>query len=149
MRGAGERACYNDLPNEMERAGRLLSTLKEAQRALSREQMAAAAWSAAVGQRLARRTRTAGMVRERLVVLVEDELWRRNLHALRGQILSNLAGLLGEMAPREIKFRTGVPRRPVQSEGLARQAAPADEADRIADPVLNYIYRQSRRKAGA
>jgi predicted nucleic acid-binding Zn ribbon protein len=133
----------------MERAGRLLSTLEAAQRALPREQLAAAAWSAAVGRRLARRTRPAGMVRDRLVVEVEDELWRRNLHALRGQVLSNLAELLGESAPREVEFRVATPRRPVQSETAARPAAPLDEADRIADPVLSYIYRQSRRKAGA
>jgi predicted nucleic acid-binding Zn ribbon protein len=133
----------------MERAGRLLSTLKAAQRALTREQMAMAAWGAAVGLRLARRTRPAGMVRERLVVEVEDDLWQRNLHALRGQILSNLADLLGENAPREIEFRVGAPRRPVQSETTPREGAGADEADRIADPVMRYIYRQSRRKAGA
>jgi predicted nucleic acid-binding Zn ribbon protein len=133
----------------MERAGRLLSKLKPAQRALTREQMAAAAWTAAVGKRLANRTRPAGMVRDRLVVEVEDSLWQRNLHALRGQILTRLEELLEDNAPREIEFRIGVPRRPAQSAATARPAAALDEADRIADPVMSYIYRQSRRKVGA
>ena len=49
---------------------------------------------------------------------------------------------------RRIEFRIGIPRRPVQSAPSA-QPLFADEADRIADPVLSYLYRQSRRKAGA
>ena len=83
-----------------------------------------------------------GLVRERLVVEVEDAMWQRNLHGLRGQILAKLNELLGAEAPSDIEFRIGVPRRPPQREELS-----ADEADMIGDPVMARIYKISRRKA--
>jgi hypothetical protein len=136
----------------MEHAGRSFARSKAARACLTAEERALAAWPAAVGKRLAGRTRAVGLVRERLVVEVEDALWQRNLHTLRFQILANLSGYLGDDAPREIEFRIGVPRRPPRRETSA-PVSPAgaldDEAARIADPVLRRIYLVSRRKAGA
>ena len=126
----------------MERAGRSFAQLKAARTCLSAEEWARAAWPAAVGKRLALRTRVFGLVRERLVVEVEDAMWQRNLHGLRGQILAKLNELLGAEAPSDIEFRIGVPRRPPQ-----REERSADEADMIGDPVMARIYKISRRKA--
>ena len=129
----------------MERAASLLTRLKS--RNLPVEDIARAAWPQAAGKRLAGRTRATDLVRQTLVVEVEDIVWRQQLNSLRGQLLSNLARVLGPDVVSAIEFRVAVPRRPPQREEIA--AAPADEADRIADPVLRRIYRQSRSRTGA
>lgn len=138
----------------MERAGRLIAKLKTAHQHFTLEELICAAWPAAVGRRLAASTRATAVRRTTLVVEVEDELWRRNLTALHGQILRNLTDLLDAAAPREIEFRLGVPRRQPQREHSVQGfslTAPrvADESDSIADPVLRRIYVNSRRKARA
>lgn len=128
----------------MESAARLIPKLK-AKAPFTRAELAVAAWTAAVGKRLALRTKAVALVQGKLVVEVEDELWRRNLQALSGQILENLRKILGPEAPEHIEYRLGVPRRPPQRA----PAAPADEANGIADFVLRRIYLASRGKAGA
>jgi hypothetical protein len=136
----------------MERAGRLIAKLKSATANLGPEQLAAAAWPAAVGKRLAKKTAVLGLVRDRLVVQVEDIVWQKNLTGLRTQILHNLAELLGPAAPADIEFRIGIPRRPPQRESAAalRQTRLFnDESGQFADPSFAMIYRMSRRKAGA
>jgi len=135
----------------MERAGRLLAVSKAARKHLSAEELALAAWPAAVGSRAARHTRAVALRGDALVVEVGDELWRRNLELLSRQILANLASLLGPGAPKSIEYRLAIPRRPVRSEpahGSFQLVAPqADEAARIQDPVLRRIYLRSKRKA--
>ena len=130
----------------MERAGRSLAKWKAARGLLTPDDWARAAWPAAVGKQVARNSRVIGLVRDRLVIEVEDALFQRNLNSMRKPILRNLAEMLGEQAPKDLEFRIGVPRRPPQREEAPRQG---DEADRIADPYLAQIYRNSRRKAGA
>lgn len=134
----------------MERAGRLLTGSRSARRCLSAEDLALAAWPAAVGRNAARHTRAVALRGETLVVEAGDELWQRNLELLSGQILRNLASMLGAAAPRRIEYRLAPPRRPVRSEGGApefRLNAQEDEAARIEDPVLRRIYLRSKRKA--
>jgi hypothetical protein len=140
--------------NTMERAGRTIAKLKTARKHFTLEELTLAAWPAAVGHRLAVRTRAVAIRGNQLVVEVEDDLWRRNLHGLRSQILRNLSELLDTACPAEIEFRIGIPRRPMQRAeapgGFALTAPvsrPADEADGIVDPVLRRIYVNSRRKA--
>ena len=133
----------------MEQAGRLIAKMK-AKGTPPADQLAVAAWPAAIGKRLATKTKAIGLVRDRLVVEVEDAIWQRNLHGLRNQILKNLSDLLGERAPQDLEFKIGIPRRPPQrAEAPASRGLFADEADGIADPVLRRIYIMSRRKAGA
>jgi hypothetical protein len=133
----------------MERAGRLISTSKTGRKLLNSEEMTLAAWGPAVGKRLSGKTRALRLQHTTLIVEVEDELWQRNLALLEPQILKNLSGLLGDgKAPQKLEFRVGIPRRPA-ALAAPPSALSADEADRIADPVLSYLYRQSRRKAGA
>jgi hypothetical protein len=136
----------------MVRAGRLLAKLQPARQCFSAEEIVLAAWPAAIGARLAGRTRAVAIRGTHLVVEVEDETWRRNLWALRQQILRNLVELLDEASPRDIEFRIGIPRRMPRSESTENAFAlvpprPYDEADGIVDPVMRRIYLNSRRKA--
>ncbi len=138
----------------MERAGRIIARLKTARKHFTLEDLTCAAWPAAVGKRLATRTRAVALRGQRLIVEVEDDLWRRNLDALHAQLLRNLSEMMETAAPTRIEFRIGIPRRPPQrEESLAAftLTPPAirakDDADGIADPVLRRIYINSRRKA--
>lgn len=138
----------------MERAGRIISKLKSARKHFTLEDLSCAAWPAAVGKRLASRTRAVTLKGDRLIVEVEDDLWRRNLEVLHAQILRNFADLLEGAAPAHIEFRIGIPRRPPRREetpGAFALTSPVarvkDDADGIADPVLRRIYINSRRKA--
>jgi predicted nucleic acid-binding Zn ribbon protein len=104
----------------------------------------------AVGVRLAKRTRVVKLEEGKLVVEAEDELWMRNLSGLSAQILQNLRTHLGESAPSELEFRIGGPRRPPQRVETPRSLGLfADQPSGIEDPGMDWIYRQSRRKAGA
>jgi hypothetical protein len=87
------------------------------------------------------------MVRTRLIVEVEDPVWRAQLFTLSSQILFTLEKHLGKGIVEDLEFKV-VPRR--IEPRLARQAQPSlpfDEADDIADPVLRGIYKTARRRA--
>lgn|GEM_PF-2326072 len=127
-----------------------MSRLRPANGKLTASQLAISAWPAAVGFRLANRTRVTFFEKGRMIVEAEDALWQRNLAALTPQILTNLRSLLEDAAPRKIEFRVGVRRRPPQREEPLRGTGLfAAESSGIADPSLAYVYRLSRRKAGA
>jgi hypothetical protein len=111
------------------------------------ERIACAAWKKAVGARLAARTTALKLVRERLVIEVEDEVWRNNLYSLRPQILRNLEKALGPGIVGNISFEV----RPRRIEPQ-RETKPAPDADveaglDIADPGMRRIYRMSRQRA--
>ncbi len=133
----------------MQRAARVLSQLRNQN--LEADDLAVAAWRQAVGKRLDERTRARQMVRKTLIVEVEDAVWQKQLHSIRGHILDNLKRILGPGVVEEVEFRVGIPRRgPQLEQDAAQPAAPArDEADLIADPVLRHLYRESRRRAAA
>ncbi len=59
------------------------------------EQVAAALWNEIVGEHLARRTRPVEVSRSRLVVAVPSSSWKRQLRALRGEIVKRLNQALG------------------------------------------------------
>jgi len=137
----------------MERASKLIRGLRLPGDTISAEELACAAWPEAVGKKIASHTRAARMVRTRLVVEVEDNIWQRQLFALTPYVLRNLERSLGAGLIEDLEFRI-VPRR--LEPQRAQQAAPAlfsahadDEAEGIADPVLRGIYRASRKKAQA
>ena len=133
----------------MERVSRLIGRLPLGGSAIDAEGLARAAWPVAVGKKIAARTRPGRMVRTRLIVEVEDRFWQRQLFALSGQIVSNLARQLGQGIVEEVEFRIMPPRRDSQRAETAQPAAlaAADEADQIADPGLRRIYRSARKKA--
>jgi hypothetical protein len=133
---------------EMDRAGKLLRGMKIAGLALSPEDLARAAWPQAVGERIARHARAVAWRDTsrgpRLIIEVEDAVWKNQLETMRPQILPRLQEVAGRNGVREIEFRLATPRREPQRAGRAR---PGDEAEGIADPVMRRIYKQSRKRA--
>ena len=131
----------------MERAGRFLSKLKLGG-AVDSDDLACAAWPAAVGKRLAQRTRAISLVRGNLIVEVEDAVWQKQLFHLRAQILHKLHLVMGDATVTDVEFRIGQTRRPPKSAARLRpDVGTLDEADGIADPVLRILYKQARKKA--
>lgn len=133
----------------MERASKVIRGLKLSGEVISAGELACAAWPDAVGKRVATHTRAARLVRNRLVIEVEDAVWQRQMFALSPHILVNLARSLGTGFVEDLEFRV-VPRR--REPQQARQAVPslfADDADAIADPVMRRIYKAARKKAQA
>jgi hypothetical protein len=132
----------------MERIGRAVAQLKLSNHGVTDEKLARAAWAAAVGKKIANRTKAVALVRNRLVVEVEDQLWQRNLFGLRQQVLRRLDEVLGRRVVEELEFRIAVPRlQPARAE--MPFTLEADEADGIRDPVLRTIYKSARKKATA
>lgn len=125
----------------MERAASLIRKLKLPAGSDNAEERAKAAWRLAAGPKIEKYTIAAGLVRNTLIVEVGDILWQRQLHALRHQILKNLAGILGEPLVTDLDFRPMPPRRHPQRETTAANP------DGISDPVLGLLYQQSKRKA--
>lgn len=132
----------------MERAGKSLAKLKLSDD-ISVDQLALAAWPAAVGVRIASHARASKLVRGNLVVEVEDAVWQKQLFHLRFDIVKKMRELLGDGVVSEVEFRLATPRRP---PAVAQSARPApalldDEADRIPDRMLRMVYRQARKRA--
>ena len=134
----------------MERASKLIRGLRLPGDTFSAEELACGAWPQAVGRTIAARTRAARLVRERLVVEVEDAVWQRQLFTLSPLIVRGLKKILGPGIVEETEFRI-VPRR--REPQRAATATPGglfgDESDAIEDPVMRRIYRAARRKATA
>jgi len=138
----------------MERAAKLLKNDKLARNVFGDEELARAVWPSAVGKAIAAHTSRVKLVRDKLVVEVEDAVWQKQLHHLSLQILDRLRRVTGSDAVKELEFRVSVPRRQPQRaesrEGAIFDADPStDEADTIQDPVLKKVYRLSRKKATA
>jgi predicted nucleic acid-binding Zn ribbon protein len=130
----------------MERASRLIGKLKFPGDSVSREQLVCAAWSAAVGPRIAKHARAERVVRTKLIVGVDDAVWQRQLFTMSRMILSKLAGSLGEGLVEELEFRVAPQRRGPQRAERAAMVSPEDEAGRIEDPQLRRLYLNSRKK---
>jgi len=123
----------------MERAGRVVGKLK----VTTEEQLAQAAWAQAVGKKIAGHTGNVSLVRDRLIVEVEDAIWQRQLFTLRRQILARIEQVMGTNLIQELELRIAVPRRGPQRE----ERVSADDADAIKDPVLRNLYKASRKRA--
>ena len=132
----------------MERAGKSLAKLKLSD-AISQDDLARAAWPAAVGKRIAARAAAKSLVRGSLIVEVEDGIWQKQLFYLRYQILAKLQEVLGAGVITDVEFRIATPRRPPQTALSVSNTKPRDEADGISDPGLRLIYKQARKKASA
>ena len=132
----------------MDQAGRIIAGMKGSAAIASPERIACGAWKRAVGKRLAGRTKPMKLVRDRLVVEVEDEIWRESLWKLRFQILRNIEREIGPEIVSDLTFVVAPPRREPQRETAAVPALlqDQDEADGIADPGLRRVYRNSRRR---
>jgi predicted nucleic acid-binding Zn ribbon protein len=130
----------------MERASRLMGQLKFPGDSVSAEQLVCAAWSAAVGARIARHARAERLVRTKLIVGVDDAVWQRQLFGMSRMILSKLTENLGDgLVVDELEFRVAALRRgPQRAERSTTR--PPDEADGIEDADLRRLYITSRKK---
>ncbi len=134
-------------PPDMERASKVIRRLGLPAESITPEALVAAVWADAAGKVIAAHTRVAKVVRNRLVVEVEDATWQRQLFALTPFVLKNLEKSLGPGLVGEVEFRV-MPRR--RGPERAVESVPAaDEANGIVDPLLRSIYRASRKKAMA
>jgi hypothetical protein len=130
----------------MERAGRSLSKLIHSDK-ISTEELARAAWPVAVGKRLAAHAVAVGLVRDHLIVEVEDAIWQKQLFHLRHQILKRLRETIGDELIADVEFRIAGQRRPPQV--ATKVSSSTDDANGIEDPIMRRLYRQSREKASA
>src|SRR5271170_848193 len=122
----------------MERAGRLIGKLKL--EVDDPELRARAAWKVAAGKKIAEHTRAVALVRGSLVVEVEDQIWQRQLKTLSGFLVRNLESALGETLVTDIDFR------PMPRRREPQKAQRAIGREDVLDPVLDMLYRQSRKK---
>jgi predicted nucleic acid-binding Zn ribbon protein len=132
----------------MERAAKSLARLKLSE-AITPEDLARAAWPAAVGKRIASHASAKSLVRDSLIIEVEDAIWRKNLFQLRFQILAKLSEVLGSGIVKDVEFRVPTTRRPPQPALRLSEKSAIDEADGIADPGMRIVYKQARKKASA
>lgn len=128
----------------MERASRFLGKLTGP---IDIDDLARAAWPLAVGKKVAARTRPARMVRTRLIVEVEDLVWKKQLFTLSKQILTNLEQHLGQGIVDDLEFRIMPPRRDPQRAEVAQPSRAVNDADQIADPTMRNMYKLARKKA--
>jgi hypothetical protein len=67
-----------------------------------------AAWPAAVGPELARRSEVVALDRDVLRIRVPDGIWRRSLWRMRGDLLARLRRVVGRAAPHALSIAQGV-----------------------------------------
>jgi hypothetical protein len=125
----------------MQRAGRLIGKLDMSRDPGNAEARALAAWKVAAGKKIAEHTRAASVVRNSLVVEVEDQVWQRQLNTLRHFLVRNMTDILGDASITDIDFRPMPPRRKPPQAATARPST-----SEIQDPVLDLIYRQSKNR---
>jgi predicted nucleic acid-binding Zn ribbon protein len=132
----------------MERAGKALAKLRLSD-AISPDQLAFAAWPAAVGKRIAVHACPKALVRGTLVIETEDAVWQKQLFHLRFDILAKLVEVLGSGVITDLEFRIAkaTPRRPPQSAQSHSETVVPDEAESIEDPGMRIVYKQARRRA--
>lgn len=131
----------------MKQASRLLASIDNLRLSCDPGDIVCAAWKPAVGKKVAEHTRASKLVRNTLVVEVEDWLWQRNLMGLSRQILTNLDRAVGPGIVTDLEFRIMPPRRgPMVAKTSIPAFALSDEASGIADPGLRRIYRTKRQR---
>ncbi len=128
--------------NNMERAGRLIGKLKLSPDTADVETRARAAWAVAAGKKIAEHTLATALVRDTLIVEVGDYIWQRQLASLEKQIVENLEQVLGEKVVAKIDFRPMPRRRAPQRAETVRNGS-----EHVNDPVLDLLYRQSKKNA--
>ncbi|MDQ2712252.1 MAG: DUF721 domain-containing protein [Acidobacteriota bacterium] len=143
----------------MERAAGLIGKNKYSKKIFTDDDLARAIWPTAVGKAIAAHTSRLRLVRNTLVVEVEDAIWQKQLYHLTASILDRLRKVTASDIVRDIEFRIAIPRRePGRAETRERlelksvelkNTDPSDESESIRDPVLKKVYRLSRKKATA
>ena len=143
----------------MERAARLLNKHKYSRQIIGDDDIVRGLWPSVVGKVIARHTGKITMVRNKLVVEVEDPIWQKQLFCLSKQIVDRMQKLMGSTSVEDVEFRVTIQRKqPQRAESIAARSERAigtftargsDEADGIQDAVLKKVYRLSRKRATA
>ena len=110
----------------MQQASRFIASISNLRESCNAGDIVCAAWKRAVGKTIAVHSRASKLVRDRLVVEVEDWLWQRNLMGLSRQILKNLEQAVGPGIVAELEFRV-IPTR--RGPTLAEVSMPSPEND--------------------
>jgi predicted nucleic acid-binding Zn ribbon protein len=130
----------------MERASRLIGKMKFPDGSVTPQEVVCAAWSGAVGPRIALHTRAERLVRAKLIVGVDDMVWQRQLFTMSHMILGQIESIVGFGLVNELEFRISPPKRGPQRAVRSLAASREDEADGIEDPGLRRLYLGSRKK---
>jgi predicted nucleic acid-binding Zn ribbon protein len=128
----------------MERAAKLLRQSKIAAACLTPEAMAHAGWRAVLGKRKSVLTQPGQLANGVLRVHVTDEIWLKQLSALRPQILKRITEVIGPGIVTGLEFRL-MPAR----LGPRQETLPVRGADAIEDPELSRIYQAKVKRATA
>ena len=91
-----------------------------------------AAWPAAVGPDLARRTEVLAIEGATLRLRVPDPRWRKVLHRMQRDILRRLHDVAGSLAPRRLGFTEGGIAAPPKAES---EVAPVPTPERASRPL--------------
>jgi hypothetical protein len=93
-----------------------------------------AAWPAAVGPELARRTEVVTLEAGTLRVRVPDARWRKTLHQMATEILARLSRVAGDLAPRRLGFQEAPPAAATGARSKPTPEKPRVEA--VGEPPL-------------
>ncbi|HEV7643998.1 MAG TPA: DUF721 domain-containing protein [Pyrinomonadaceae bacterium] len=108
-----------------------------------REPLVFAAWKRIAGENLERNTAPIGLDEKRLIVAVPDEIWKRHLESLSGQMIFKLNSLLGEEVVTFITFRVDNKQFSGGRETQERKAAERLSFDRRSQEELTPRLREA------
>lgn len=95
-----------------------------------------ALWKHAVGEGLSSLAVPIQLRNQKLVVVVEDSLWKKQLEQMRGQLLNRLNFVLGQEAVTSIELRVD-PERLVASRGSAPESRKAEINHAIPEELIS------------
>ena len=98
-----------------------------------RKVAAVAAWNHVAGESLRQQTQATDLQQYRLIVAVEDDIWKRQLEAMRGQLAHRLTKLLGPGVVTFIEFR--VDQKAVTAARESRAMPRADTGRELERPI--------------
>ena len=133
----------------MEPASKSMGKMKFPGDSVTSEELVCAAWSVAVGKRIACHARAERLVRTKLIVGVDDAVWQRQLFSMSRMILSKVAESVGDRLVDEVEFRVSPPKRGPQRAAQSSASNSTDEAYGIEDSNLRRIYIARRKKETA
>lgn len=131
----------------MDPASKLLNELPSLERLESIHQKLQRCWKSAVGAKIANHSRVVQLRNRTLDVAVDDTVWKSQLEQLQQHIVERVRSVSGVAEIQRVTFRVSPPR--IKPQVAQTPLFGADEADRIEDPLLRRIYKNSRRKAQA
>lgn len=131
----------------MDPTAKLLNDLGSLRKLESIDQKLRRCWKAAVGEKIANHSRVIQVRGSTLHVGVDDAVWKTQLEQLHSHVLERIRSSSGIASIDRVAFRVVAAR--IRPQVASTPFFSADEADRIEDPLLRRIYKDSRRKAQA